>query len=61
MNSILENAILLAQSDTHEYILGVLDSLCCGGFLLDIGGRVLSLNSLALGCLGDALVSEGIV
>jgi DNA-binding CsgD family transcriptional regulator len=36
-------------------ILGVLESLRCGGFLLDLGGRVLSLNTIARGCLGDGL------
>ena len=40
-------------------ILGVLDSLRCGGFLLDPRARVLSLNSVAFGCLGDGLVLEG--
>jgi DNA-binding CsgD family transcriptional regulator len=40
-------------------ILGVLDSLRCGGFLLDLRARVLSLNSIAFGCLGDGLVLEG--
>jgi DNA-binding CsgD family transcriptional regulator len=40
-------------------ILGVLESLGCGGFLLDPRARVLSLNSTAFCCLGDGLVLEG--
>jgi DNA-binding CsgD family transcriptional regulator len=37
-------------------ILGLLESLRCGGFLLDPLGRVLSLNAIARDCLGDGLV-----
>jgi DNA-binding CsgD family transcriptional regulator len=40
-------------------VLGVLESLRCGGFLLDPQARVLSLNSTAFGCLGNGLVLEG--
>src|SRR5437764_11009043 len=40
-------------------ILSLLESLRCGGFLLDLRGRVLSLNMLAVGCLGDGLVLGG--
>src|SRR3954447_25745130 len=40
-------------------ILSLLESLSCGGFLLDLRGRVLSLNMLAVGCLGDGLVLGG--
>ncbi len=37
-------------------LLGLLESLRCGGFLLDARGRVLSLNGIAHHCLGDGLV-----
>jgi DNA-binding CsgD family transcriptional regulator len=37
-------------------ILGLLESLRCGGFFLDPRGRVLSLNATARACLGDELV-----
>jgi hypothetical protein len=40
-------------------IFSVLDSLRCGGFLLDLRGRVLSLNAIALGCLGEGLALVG--
>ncbi len=50
---------LLSQSAVPARILSVLESLRCGGFLLDLRGRVLSLNLLALGCLGDGLVLGG--
>jgi DNA-binding CsgD family transcriptional regulator len=40
-------------------ILSVLDSLKCGAFLLDLQGRVLSLNVIALGRLGDGLALGG--
>jgi DNA-binding CsgD family transcriptional regulator len=33
--------------------------LRCGGFVLDLGGRVLSLNAIAHDCLGDGLVLGG--
>lgn len=47
---------LLAKAPVPAPILGLLDSLRCGGFLLDLCGRVLSLNIMALSCLGDGLV-----
>lgn len=48
---------LLSQSSAS--MLGVLESLRCGGFLLNSGGRVLSLNRVAFGCLGDGLLLCG--
>jgi DNA-binding CsgD family transcriptional regulator len=50
---------LLLQSGILANVLSVLESLRCGGFLLDLRGRVLSLNLLALSCLGDGLVLGG--
>jgi DNA-binding CsgD family transcriptional regulator len=50
---------LLLQSGIPANVLSVLESLRCGGFLLDLRGRVLSLNLLALSCLGDGLVLGG--
>jgi DNA-binding CsgD family transcriptional regulator len=52
-------ARLLLSKPPPAPILGVLDALRCGGFLLDSSARVLSLNSTAFGCLGDGLVLEG--
>jgi DNA-binding CsgD family transcriptional regulator len=49
----------ISQSPVPAYILKLLQSLRCGGVLLDFRGRVLSLNMLALGCLGDGLVLGG--
>src|SRR5262245_47874182 len=40
-------------------MLNVLESLRYGAFLLDLRGRVLSLNMIAFGCLGDGLVLGG--
>jgi DNA-binding CsgD family transcriptional regulator len=40
-------------------ILDVLEALRCGGFILDIDGRVLLLNMLARGYLKDGLVLSG--
>jgi DNA-binding CsgD family transcriptional regulator len=48
---------LLSQPSTS--ILSLLDSLRCGAFLLDLRGRVLSLNAIARGCLGDGLTLSG--
>jgi DNA-binding CsgD family transcriptional regulator len=48
---------LLAQSGAST--LGLLDALKYGGFMLDAGGRVVSLNRIALGCLGDGLMLGG--
>jgi DNA-binding CsgD family transcriptional regulator len=56
MNAI---AMRLLSEPFPAPILGVLDSLRCGGFLLDLRARVLSLNLIAFGCLGDGLVLEG--
>jgi DNA-binding CsgD family transcriptional regulator len=50
---------LLSKPSVPTPVLGVLDALQCGGFLLDPGARVVSLNSIAFGCLGDGLVLEG--
>jgi len=58
-NDSIMNAIakrLLSKTPVPAPILGLLDSLRCGGFLLDLCGRVLSLNIMALSCLGDGLV-----
>lgn len=49
----------LVSSPFLASILGVLESLRCGGVLLDPHARVISLNSIALGCLGNGLVLEG--
>lgn len=46
---------LRSQSGVPTHVLTTLDSLRCGGFLLDSRGQVLSFNLLALGCLGDGL------
>jgi DNA-binding CsgD family transcriptional regulator len=40
-------------------ILRVLDTLRYGGFLLDLCGRVISFNIIALSCLGDGLALAG--
>jgi DNA-binding CsgD family transcriptional regulator len=57
MNAIAKR--LLSEPSVPAPILGVLDSLRCGGFLLDLRARVLSLNLIAFGSLGDGLVLEG--
>lgn len=57
MNSIAMR--LLSGSGVPACVLKLLDSLRCGGFLLDLRGRVLSLNMIALSCLGDGLVLGG--
>ena len=49
----------ISQFPLPASILSLLESLSCGGFLLDLRGRVLSLNMLAVGCLGDGLVLGG--
>ena len=41
------------------HILGALEALRCGAFLLDLGGRVLSFNLSALACLGNGLKLGG--
>jgi DNA-binding CsgD family transcriptional regulator len=46
-------------SSIPTHILGALESLRCGAFLLDLGGRVLSFNLPALGCLGNGLKLGG--
>ncbi len=50
---------LLSRSAVPGGILRVLDSLRCGGFLLDLRGHVLSLNMIAMSFLGDGLVLGG--
>jgi len=57
MNAIAKR--LLPRSSLAASILAVLESLRCGGFLLDLRGRVLSLNLIAVGCLGDGLALGG--
>jgi DNA-binding CsgD family transcriptional regulator len=47
------------QSSMPTHILGALESLRCGAFLLDLGGRVLSFNLPALRCLGNGLKLGG--
>jgi DNA-binding CsgD family transcriptional regulator len=46
-------------SSIPTHVLGALESLRCGAFLLDLGGRVLSFNLPALGCLGNGLKLGG--
>jgi DNA-binding CsgD family transcriptional regulator len=43
------------RSAIPAHIQSFLELLRCGGFLLDLGGRVLSFNLLAFICLGDGL------
>ncbi|MBV8696501.1 helix-turn-helix transcriptional regulator [Bradyrhizobium sp.] len=47
---------LISQDPLCADALDIFDSLGYGGFLLDLQGRVLSLNILAVDCLGDRLV-----
>jgi DNA-binding CsgD family transcriptional regulator len=47
---------LLSQATAPTSILEIVDSLRCGGFLLDRQARVLSFNVTALECLGDGLI-----
>jgi DNA-binding CsgD family transcriptional regulator len=54
-----ETMNVLPQSLIPVDVVDVLESLRCGGFLLDIAGRVLSFNVLAFGCLGDGLILGG--
>ncbi len=58
MDSVSSNAKDVRQFSTVG-ILQVLDSLRCGAFLLDLCGRVISFNVIALSCLGDGLVLAG--
>jgi DNA-binding CsgD family transcriptional regulator len=49
-------ARLMSRSAAPIGILEIVDSLRCGGFLLDRHARVLSFNATALGCLGEGLI-----
>lgn len=51
--------LLMLPSMEPAHLLGVLDSLGCGGILLDIGGRILCFNMLAASSMGDGLVPGG--
>lgn len=50
---------LVSPSSLSEQMLGLLEALKCGGFLLDLDGRVLFLNVLARGYLADGLALSG--
>jgi hypothetical protein len=58
-NKAPDNVHVLPHSEIPDRILGVLDSLGCGGVLLDPAGRVLSHNMQALACLGEGLMLSG--
>jgi DNA-binding CsgD family transcriptional regulator len=51
--------VLRLNSQSGDSILAVLDSLSYGGFLLNLRGRVLSLNRIARSCLGFGLMLNG--
>jgi DNA-binding CsgD family transcriptional regulator len=53
------SAALRLVSQSGASTLGLLDALKYGGFMLDGSGRVVSLNRIALDCLGDGLVLGG--
>jgi DNA-binding CsgD family transcriptional regulator len=58
-NEALENVHALSQTLVVAQIFSILESLRCGGFLLDLSGRVQSFNTMAFGCLGDGLALAG--
>jgi DNA-binding CsgD family transcriptional regulator len=58
-NEAPENMHAPPQTLLPAHILSVLESLRCGGFLLDLSGRVQSLNTMAFDCLGDGLMLGG--
>jgi DNA-binding CsgD family transcriptional regulator len=52
-------AAVRPQLPSAASLLGLLESLRCGAFLLDARGKVLSLNTIAHRCLGNGLVLSG--
>lgn len=48
-----------SQASNSTHLLNVLDALRCGGILLGSERRVLSLNSVAQGCIGNGLLLVG--